>query len=497
MIDIDARKESVRKPFLLGPAVALLLMLLLSACGEPTPTPFPTETAPPASATPAPTETPTPVPLETYENEEGGFRIQLPADWRVERRGETALGIHYWVGPEPLGPGPASSAVFVGNAQSISPLAAAESLHCGGECAEAITLEEVTLGGRPAQRAILADEGLEWYFVEHAGRLLALTVHDPQTLATREDLLATLTFEDLAAPTVAPTATASATPAPTVTPTPDLLAVASVEAWERVTVEAAGLSFDAPAEWEEVAEWVWSPDGEGALRLGFGWQQTGPETEPADLLPDEAEVTATEPLTPSWSTALTATTGISATMETAGGWERHAIVRVGLRAYDFYASGNEPEALAALQPAWASMVESVTVDDLFLYVADPVNGAVSWFRALLQDTSGQAALPYMSAGLREAVPAGESPLALLALEQSILNFNVQWVSETEETAAFQATITLADGTEVQRTVTLVNVGEAGWRVDAVEVPEEAATPEAEPEEAPTPESTPEPTPGEG
>ena len=154
------------------------------------------------------------------------------------------------------------------------------------------------------------------------------------------------------------------------------------------------------------------------------------------------------------------------------------MIQVGLRTVDFYAAGEQPEALSALQPAWAHMVESVVVDDLFLYVGNPVNGAVAWFRALLQDPTGEAALPYMSAGLREAVPEGESPLVLLELDAPILNFNIQWVSETEETAVFEATITLAGGTEVRRTVTSVNVGEAGWRVDAVEVPaEDPAEPE--------------------
>jgi len=487
---IDARRESVMRPFILGPAVALLLALLLAACGEPTPTPFPTETAPPASATPAPTETPTPVPLETYENEEGGFRIELPADWRVERRGTTSLGIHYWVGPEPLGPGPASSAFFIGDAEEVTPLEAAEALHCGRGCAETIALEETALGGRAAQRATLTEEGLEWFFVENGGRLLMLTVHDPQTLATRDDLLQTLAFGEpvAAAGTPVPEATATATPTPTAEPTAAAADPLAVGEWLTVTVEAAGLSFEAPAAWEAVEETVWAPAEEGALRLGFAWQQTGPASEPANLLPEAAEMSAVQPLTPSWTLALTATTGISATVETAEGWQRHAVVQVGLRTYDFYAAGDSPAALADLQPAWAHMVDSVTVEDLFLYVGSPVNGSVTWFRALLQDPSGDAALPYMSSSLRERVPAGESPLALLEVDQAILNFNLQWASATDEAAVFETTITLADGTEVRRTVTMVNVGEAGWRVDEVVVPAEAEEAEA----TSTPEATPTP-----
>ena len=491
---IDARRKNVKMPFVLGPAVLLFVGLLLAACGEPAPTPFPTVTAPPASATPAPTDTSTPVPLETYENEEGGFRIDLPANWRVVRQGETSLGVHYWVGPEPLGPGPASSAFFIGDAATLTPLAAAEELHCGGGCAEAITLEETTLGGRTAQHATLADEGLEWFFVENGGRLLIVTLHDPQTLATRDDLLQTLAFDEATASTVAAaTATAGPTTEPTATPTtaPDALPVAPVEGWQTVTVDAAGLSVDAPAAWEEVEEMVWAPDGESGLQLGFAWQQTGPESAPADLLPQEAEVSAVEPLTPSWSLSLTATTGISATVSTADRWERHAVVQVGLRTYDFFASGERPAALTALKAAWAGMVESVEIEDVFLYVESPVSGSVAWFRALLQDPSGEAALPYMSADLREAVPEGASPLALLELDHSILNFNVQWLSGNSETAVFDAIITVADGTEVTRTVTMVNVGAAGWRVDAIEIP---PAPE-EPEETPTPDVTPTPESG--
>lgn len=470
---IDTSRESHRIPFVLGPVVVLIVGLLLAACGEPTPTPFPTESLPSATETPAPTDTPTPVPLETYENGEGAFQIDLPADWRVERRGETSLGTHYWVGPEPLGPGPASSAFFVTDAGTLSPEEAAEILHCGGGCAEEISLEETTLGERAAQRARLAEEQVEWFFIENGGRLLILTLHDPVTLATRQDLLETLAFSEAAAaatPIAEATATATATATPAATPDP--LTGVAVERWEMVTVEAAGLSFEAPATWEEMEEMTWSPDGEGSLRLAFAWQQTGPASDPADLLPPDVEVASIEPLTPSWSLALTATTGVSATVETANGWERHAVVQVGLRTYDFYASSAQPESLAALKPAWAQMVDSVTVDHVFLYVGSPVSGSVAWFRALLQDPSGEAALPYMSAPLREAVPEGESPLALLALEQSIANFNLQWVSATDETAVLEATITLVGGTEVQRTVTMVNVGEAGWRVDAVEVPAE-------------------------
>ena len=134
--------------------IALLLALSVAACGEATPTPFPAATDAP-EVTSTVTITPTPVPLSRYENAEGAFALELPVTWMVEEKGLTPLGEYYQVGPAPVGPGPDSSALFIARLDGMTAADAAEILLCGNGCAEAITLEETTVGGRQALRAVL------------------------------------------------------------------------------------------------------------------------------------------------------------------------------------------------------------------------------------------------------------------------------------------------------------------------------------------------------
>lgn len=75
-----------------------------------------------------------------------------------------------------------------------------------------------------------------------------------------------------------------------------------------VTVTEAGISFEAPAGWEEeqstdgtVNVTTWRSPADPAQQLGFKWQLVRPPSEPeADLLPDRAQVVAVEAVNLPW-----------------------------------------------------------------------------------------------------------------------------------------------------------------------------------------------------
>lgn len=441
----------------------LVALLVLAACGEATPTPFPT--APRATRIPV---TPTKLAMRHYTNDDAGFSLELPPDWQVAEQGMTVLGRSYLVGPDPLGPGPASSALFVSRAAGLSAAGAAAALACDG-CAAEPELEAATIGETEGQRALLGEPlAVEWFFVEHEEWLIFFTLHDPETLETRADLVATFRLEEPEAtptPTMDAEATRSAaTPPPTPTPLPTTVpAPEAVAGWQTVTVDGAAISFEVPERWQTVAGTAWAPDGLSPLRLGFSWDDTA--AEPADALPPGA-IVASEPLTLTWAS------GISATLQTGDSWERHAVLQVGLRSYDFYASGLAQQSLESLQPLLAHVVDSVVLHDQLLYLDDPVAAAVAWFDGVLRDAGGQAALPYMSAALKEQLDPGQSPLVLLALPEPPSVYQLEVAGEPGRTLDLQANLTLPGGAETTRLLRLVFDQPTGWRLDEIIVPEE-------------------------
>lgn len=451
----------------------LALWLLLVACGPATPTPFPTATAE-VAVSPSPTATATPIPLTTYRNEAGAFAVNLPADWEVRPQGTTPLGAYYQLGPAPVGPGPASSALFVAPAAELTAPAAAETLLCGGGCAEAIALEETTIGGQPAWKTVLAagEAALEWFFVEHQGRLIFFTLHDPQTLVTRADLLDSLSFftaEPAAAATQAPAAsTTAAEAAAPAGPTP----TASWQVWQSAELGAAGVTLEVPGSWTRQVDGAageWTPVNGSSVRLGLAWRPLAPDEPLQSLLAPAAEIVASEPLTRSWAPAGSDifSRGISVTLKAGQSWQRHALLQVGLGSYDLYVAGPAPGSLSALQPVLQQALATLAVTEVRRPFADPTTAAVAWFQALTQDPGGTAARAYMSARLRDELPPERSPLSLLELDERLVLYNLVPLSTGQQEAIVDASLTLLDERVVRRQLRLTRDPQAGWQVDGV------------------------------
>lgn len=186
--------------------VGILVLALLAAC---TPAPM-TVTDVPASATtiatlPEPaTATLTPVPgPERYINEEGGFSLELPSDWsvvgplEVNNRLDRPYNL-YLLGtdPEPSG-GPGTSKIVIANAA----LWTAEDF-VFSQCSTCLDhpFEEVSLGGLPARRTQIGGDGVPftvtWYFVVDNDQLIALAIHDEETLVPLEEVIESIRFKE-------------------------------------------------------------------------------------------------------------------------------------------------------------------------------------------------------------------------------------------------------------------------------------------------------------
>jgi hypothetical protein len=137
-----------------------------------------------------------------------------------------------------------------------------------------------------------------------------------------------------------------------------------------VEIPEAGLRFEVPADWQQLApEALWMPEGDGGLRLGFNWMALEPPVEPeAAMLPDHAQIVASEPVVLGWGD------GRSFTLEVYGpaveggdkapimSVETHVIVVISSdgirRGFDFYTSAPTTEQLAELELALRHALES-------------------------------------------------------------------------------------------------------------------------------------------
>jgi len=391
----------------------------------------------------------------------GGFTLQLPAGWSVVEQGLTVLGYHYLLGPEPIDPGPFSSAIFVIDSEAQTPASFAEAILCGSGCADDILLEETTIAGAPALKTTLAHDGvaLDWYFLEHADQLLVFSLHDPVVLADRADLLETISFEESSDENETVQEEATATPMPALEP---------VRSWRRYVPESIDLSLEAPAAWlQDDDSPVWRPAAGSPLMLGFEVLDLGAESFDApEYIPEGATIEATSAPLLEW-----ARDAISVTLSLPDMSAVWVMVPVGEQVLLFRAEAPDGSSRAPLMPILEHMLASVRLGFVLEeFIPEPNEAAIGLFQALIADPNGDEALAFLSPALRSQIPAGESPATLLQLTDAILEYNLDWTYITDDTVLVTVEIVLADGSEVTRELLAVNLDELGWRVDAITIP---------------------------
>jgi hypothetical protein len=155
------------------------------------------------------------------------------------------------------------------------------------------------------------------------------------------------------------------------------------------------------------------------------------------------------------------------TLQLESGPASYVVVPAGDKVYAFWASAPDTEQLAALQSVLQHMVESVRLDFIIeIIIAEPDEAANGFFEAIITDPAGDSALLYLSPRLRDEIPAGDVPLDLLQLPDRLVQYNLDWAFQGTAILV-TATITLQDNSTVTRELSLVNLGEIGWRIDAI------------------------------
>lgn len=183
----------VRKIFLL---ICLGLGLLLAACaGGPALSKVDNSVS---LRVARPVETPTAAGAPyLYSNVEGHFSLNLPGGWTASQARPTAFGHLYLFSP--ARPGGEDISVLIGKPEIESADAALAYL-CPDCPAQALVVQPVTLGGRPARQVSLAGGAdtpdLVWYLVEQNGRVLVFTLHASSNTALYAEILQTLRFDD-------------------------------------------------------------------------------------------------------------------------------------------------------------------------------------------------------------------------------------------------------------------------------------------------------------
>ncbi len=193
-------KSTIKRFFFLN-----LLIVILAACLPTSNPPTATSTALPtlaATAVPA-TPIPTTVPDTRYTNAEGQFSLQLPDGWQVLEPqivlndGERPYTL-YILGenPAPSG-GPGSSKIAIADAQLWTIEAFVQS-QCN--VCPAHPIEQVTLNGLPAQQTKIGGGDVPitvtWHFITHNGNLIALAIHNAETLEPFTDVLQSIQLDE-------------------------------------------------------------------------------------------------------------------------------------------------------------------------------------------------------------------------------------------------------------------------------------------------------------
>jgi hypothetical protein len=142
---------------------------------------------------------------------EGSFGLALPAGWTATLLptpelppGETPLGAQYELKPASY-TGNSGSFVIIADAAQISTTQMVRRM-CSGSCAGSPAPETVTVSHHITATRYAFPIGLgmgkqqidhEWYFIEQEGKLIALSIVDPRTHLTLDDVLDTLLFDSM------------------------------------------------------------------------------------------------------------------------------------------------------------------------------------------------------------------------------------------------------------------------------------------------------------
>jgi hypothetical protein len=185
--------------------IFLTLGVLLAACNMPSQPPLvtqpgdqPVATVPDATL-PAITEPPD---AARFTIPEAGLSLQLPQGWQVagplpaNTNTDVSFDL-YMLGASPQSSsGPGASLIAVADAGAWTPQQFAQ-----GQCSTCPEgdFQEVTLGGLPALRTEIGGGGvpftIPWYFVENKGKIIAISILDPQTMAPLDEVLQSIRFE--------------------------------------------------------------------------------------------------------------------------------------------------------------------------------------------------------------------------------------------------------------------------------------------------------------
>ena len=176
-----------------------LFVLVLTACNAPNPAPV--DAPPTANVIVTATATVLAQGPDRYHNPEAGISLVLPYGWRTAGPTSIALGEStynlYTMGldPESSG-GPGLSQLIVAQEEEITidAFLQAQSAACDPH-----PLQVSTLNGIEVQRTLVGGGGVpfevEWVFLPHNGLLIGLSLRNPETMATLENVLETLQLE--------------------------------------------------------------------------------------------------------------------------------------------------------------------------------------------------------------------------------------------------------------------------------------------------------------
>lgn len=137
--------------------------------------------------------------LQRYENKEADFSLRLPQDWTVSSPQSTVYGTLYLLGLAPLArSGPANSSIVIADQATMTVTQLVAFIHCSGRCVAPPFTRIRLRNNIPAQYAVIGGQGTPttpWYFVEHNGKIIALSIHDPdQPVQALDAIIQSLTF---------------------------------------------------------------------------------------------------------------------------------------------------------------------------------------------------------------------------------------------------------------------------------------------------------------